>query len=589
MRMQTDGDFHMALNSVSLALTGSGGAGVMTSGQVLVDAAAKAGWYGLMARSLGPQIRGGESAALLRISPAPVQSMDDCYDLMLAVDWGNIERFASEIPLTSRSIIITDPSQGEVPEIMRVNNPVIIEVPLKDIAKSVEGGRVNMVALGLVAKVIGLPEDYCIEVLSAALKKKGPEALEKSIAGMRAGAAAADQIVGVPTLDAPRTDHGERWSITGNEATGLGALRGGIRFVAAYPITPSTEVLEYMAPNLPKLGGALVQAEDELASINMAIGGSFGGTPSLTATSGPGLALMLESIGLAVASETPVVVINVQRGGPSTGIPTKSEQADLNIALNGLHGDAPHLVTAPTSIADCLFTAQWTVYLAEATQAPAIVLTDQAMGQARAIIDKPADLAFVGQRRTPALNELGAIEDGYNRYAVTADGVSPMAIPGMPGGEYVADGLEHSPKGTPSTQAQHHQEQLDKRERKLTQFDYGSHWADIDGDGEVAVITWGSVTEQVREAIDRAAEAGGPKVKLISLRLLSPALPEKMAEALKGVKKALVVEQNHSRQFTKMLRAHYDLPAVVETLNRPGPLAIRPHEIVTALNALVAR
>ncbi|WP_404378944.1 2-oxoacid:acceptor oxidoreductase subunit alpha [Caenispirillum salinarum] len=578
----------MALNSVSLALTGSGGAGVMTSGQVLVDAAAKAGWYGLMARSLGPQIRGGESAALLRLSPGPVQSMDDCYDLMLAVDWGNIERFASEIPLTSKSIIVTDPAQGEVPEIMRRNNPIIVEIPLKEIAKSVEGGRINMVALGLVAKVIGLPEDYCIEVLSKALAKKGPEALEKSIAGMRAGADHADKLTGVPTLDAPRTDHGERWSITGNEATGLGALRGGVRFVAAYPITPATEVLEYMAPNLPKLGGALVQAEDELASINMAIGGSFGGVPSLTATSGPGLALMTESIGLAVASETPVVIINVQRGGPSTGIPTKSEQVDLNIAINGLHGDAPHLVTAPTSIADSLFTAQWTVHMAEAMQCPAIVLTDQAMGQARAIIDKPADLAFVGQRRKPELVS-GAVEEGYQRYAVTKDGVSPMAIPGMKGGEYTADGLEHSPKGTPSTQAQHHQEQLDKRERKLKTFDYGDHWADIEGDGEIAIITWGSVTEQVREAIDRIEETKSLKVKLIALRLLSPALPEKMAEALNGVRKALIVEQSHSKQYTLMLKAHYDLPPVYATLNRPGPLAIRPHEIVTALDALVAK
>lgn len=578
----------MPLNSVSLALTGSGGAGIMTSGQVLVDAAAKAGWYGLMARSLGPQIRGGESAALLRISPAPVQSMDDCYDLMLAVDWGNIERFASEIPLTARSIIVTDPAQGEVPEIMRRHGPTIVEVPLKDIAKSVPGGRINMVALGLVARVIGLPEAACIDVLSQVLASKGAEALEASIASMRAGAEQATALSGVPTLDAPDAQAHERWSITGNEATGLGALRGGVRFVAAYPITPATEVLEYMAPNLPKLGGTLVQAEDELASINMAIGGSFGGIPSMTATSGPGLALMTESLGLAVASETPVVVVDVQRGGPSTGIPTKSEQVDLNIAVNGLHGDAPHLVTAPTSIADCLFTTQWTVHLAEAMQAPAIVLTDQAMGQARAIIDKPADVPYSAQRRAPALVD-GAVAAGYQRYALTDDGISPMAIPGTPGGEYTADGLEHSPTGMPSTQAQHHQDQLDKRERKLTSYDYGDHWADIEGDGAIAVLTWGSVTQQVREAIARVSEAKGEPVKLVAVRLLSPAQPDKMARALEGVSKALIVEQSHSKQFTLLLKAHYDLPPVYTTLHRPGPLAIRPHEIVTALHALVAK
>lgn len=577
----------MALNSVSIALTGSGGAGVMTSGQVLVDAAAKAGWYGLMARSLGPQIRGGESAALLRLSPSPVQSMDDCYDLMLAVDWGNIERFASEIPLTAKSIIITDPEQGDVPAIMLAKNPIVVPIPLKEIAASVPQGRVNMVALGIVAALAGVPEEFCVEVLAAALKKKGPEALETSIAAMRAGAAHADKVQGVPKLDAAVKTDKERWSITGNEATGLGVLRGGVRYVAAYPITPATEVLEYMAPQLPKLGGCLVQAEDELASINMVIGGSFGGVPAMTSTSGPGLALMTEAIGLAVASETPLVVVNVQRGGPSTGIPTKSEQSDLNIAVYGLHGDAPHIVTAPTSIADCLFTAQWTVYLAEAMQAPAILLSDQAMGQARAIIDRPADVAFIGQRLKPEMTD-GAIDEGYLRYKVTADGVSPMAIPGMKGGEYTADGLEHSPRGTPSTQAQHHQEQLDKRERKITGFDYGSHWADIEGDGEIAVVTWGSVTEQVREGIARVAEAGGPKVKLVSLRLIAPALPEKMAAVLAGVSKVLVVEQCHGKQFTKYLKASYTLPPVVQTLNRPGPLAIRPYEVVAALNALAA-
>lgn len=571
----------MTINSVSIALTGSGGAGVMTSGQILVDAAARAGWYGLMGRSLGPQIRGGESAALLRLSPEPIQSPDDYYDLMLAVDWGNIERFASELPLHAASVIITDPSQGDVPELMLRANPHIVPVPLKDIAKNVPGGRVNMVALGLVAKAIGLPEDAVIAVLEQMLKKKGHEAVEASLAGLRAGAAAAAAIEGVPTLAAPKPNAAERWSIIGNEATGLGALRGGIRFSAAYPITPSTEVLEWLAPNLAAVGGALVQAEDELASINMCLGASYGGVPSITATSGPGLALMTEGLGLGVASEVPVVVVDVMRGGPSTGIPTKSEQSDLNIAVYGLHGDAPHLVTAPTSIADCLFTAQWTVYLAESMQCPAILLSDQAMGQSRAIIDKPADIAFVGKRVQ--------VEDGvegYQRYALTADGISPMAIPGTVGGQYTADGLEHSPKGLPSTQAQHHMDQLDKRLRKLTDFDYGTHWAEIEGDGEIAVITFGSLTEQAREAIDRMNDKGH-KIKLISLRLLFPALPAKMDDALKGVKKALVVEQNHMAQFHNLLKSFYTLPETVSVLHRPGPLAIRPREIVAALDALV--
>ncbi len=191
----------------------------------------------------------------------------------------------------------------------------------------------------------------------------------------------------------------------------------------------------------------LLQAEDELAAINMIIGASFGGTPSLTATSGPGLSLMIEALGLATAAEIPIVVIDVMRGGPSTGIPTKSEQADLNIAVYGLHGDAPHLVLAPQSVADCLFTTQWATYLAEALQTPAIVLSDQFIGQAQAAIERPADVAFIGQRAQG--DRASPAPTSATRSA--ANGVSPMAIPGTRGGQYTADGLTHTERGIPTS------------------------------------------------------------------------------------------------------------------------------------------
>jgi 2-oxoglutarate ferredoxin oxidoreductase subunit alpha len=273
------------------------------------------------------------------------------------------------------------------------------------------------------------------------------------------------------------------------------------------------------------------------------------------------------------------VVIDVMRGGPSTGIPTKSEQSDLNIAVYGLHGDAPHLVVAPNSATDCLFATQWSVYLAEALQAPAIVLSDQAMGQSRVVIDKPAESPFVAERLVASPGS-----DTYQRYALTNSGVSPMAIPGTPGLNYVADGLEHNERGTPSSQASDHSAQLDKRARKLQDFNYGESWADVEGEGDIAVITWGSVTGPAREALDRARQKG-IKAKLISLRLILPALPAKMDEALRGVSKVLIVEQSHSQQFNKFLRGHYDLPKEVVVFNRPGPLPIRPGEILSRLAA----
>jgi 2-oxoglutarate ferredoxin oxidoreductase subunit alpha len=561
-----------APTSLAIVLTGSGGAGVMTAGQTLLDAATSSGLYGLMTRSTGPQIRGGEAAAMIRLSSRPVQSHGDRFDILLAMDLDNVQRFAEELPLDSASLIIADPAAGELPAFLRASGAAIGLVPMAKLAKGIPGARVSMVALGVLARIIGLPETAVIAAVAESIGRKKPEALVASEQAVMLGAGAAPE-VSIPKLALPDVAPKGRWSITGNEATGFGALKGGVKFAAGYPITPATEILEWMATALPQCGGVLVQAEDELASINMIIGASFGGTPSLTATAGPGLSLMTESIGLAVASEIPLVVVDVMRSGPSTGIATKSEQSDLNIAVYGLHGDAPHVVTAPLSVADCLLTAQWSVHLAESLQTPVIMLSDQSLGQARVVIDKPDDIVFPTRRLAPE-----ASVDGYARYAATETGISAMAIPGFPGGQYTADGLTHNARGTPTSQAKDHVAQLDKRQHKLDAFDFGIHWAEIDGEGELAVLTWGSSSEPLREAVV-AARAGGIKVKLIALRLIAPAQPARLAAALVGVKRVLVIEQSHTGQFWRYLRAHYDLPGDVVPIHCPGPLPIRPGEV----------
>lgn len=565
-------------SSISIALAGSGGSGVMTAGTLLLNAAAKAGLYGLMVRTSGPQIRGGEAAALVRLARQPTHSLDDGFDLLVAIDWQNVNRFADEIPLDASSVMIGDPDEGETPEVFKNTGARYVPLSLKKMAKAIPGSWTNMVALGLAGALAGIPA----EALESALRdswKRADAALQANLAALQAGIAAASGIEGVPKLKDANAPAGRRWLISGNEAAGYGAIRGGIRFVAAYPITPATELLEWMAPALTKVGGTLLQAEDELASVNMIIGASYGGVPSLTATAGPGLALMTEGIGLAVSAEVPIVVVDVMRGGPSTGIPAKSEQSDLSFAVSGLCGDAPRLVLAPTSIADCLDTTQWAVQLAEAMQAPTIVLSDQFMGQSRAIIDRPADLSFVGKRLTAAANT-----PDYKRYRNTESGVSPMAIPGTPGVVYTADGLEHTEAGIPSSQSRDHRIQLDKRERKLLHYDYGRWWADVEGDGEAAVITFGSATAAVREAVLRAAEQG-VKVRLIAIRLLAPAQPERLTEALNGVTSVLVVEQNHSAQFYRYLRSVYDLPGKPTSFHRPGPLPLRPGELTDTILA----
>jgi 2-oxoglutarate ferredoxin oxidoreductase subunit alpha len=560
--------------SVSAALAGSGGAGVMTAGNMLLEAAALAGYYGLMTRTSGPQIRGGEAAAMVRVSTFATDGQDDRFDLLAAIDWQNVHRFASELPLGARSLVIGDPAHGEPPAVFLGSGARYVPVPLKKIAAGIPGAWPNMVALGLVAGLIGLPFDAVERAARKALKK----GLEAGIAAAQAGFSEATSLQDRQgfVLEKPPSKS-SRWLITGNEAAGYGALRAGVRFVAAYPITPATELLEWLSPALAKVGGTLVQAEDELASINMALGASYGGVPALTATSGPGLSLMIESLGLGVTAEIPVVVVDVMRTGPSTGIATKSEQADLNLALNGLHGDAPHVVIAPNSVADCVAATEWAVGLAESLQVPAIVLSDQYFGQARAVVDLPDKTGFSFKR---IISEEKADGGPYQRYAVTPSGVSPMAIPGTPGCTYTADGLEHNEKGTPSSQAGDHLAQMDKRARKLAQLDPGEGWASIEGEGDTAVVTFGSCTGPVREAMVRH----GKNVRLISLRLLSPVQPQRLKKALEGVKRVLVVEQNHSGQFLRYLRADYELPGEVKSLRRPGPLPFRPDEILQCLN-----
>jgi 2-oxoglutarate ferredoxin oxidoreductase subunit alpha len=567
--------------SISIAISGSGGAGVMTVGELLLDAAARAGFYGRMGRTFGPQIRGGEAAALLRLSTGPVEGVGDAYDLLVALDWGNIDRFADEIPLSADSRVLFDARAGDVPEVVARTGAELLEQPWSEIARGVRGGRPNLVVLGQLARMLALDPEA---VRDAVRGRFGDPAIDTALAVLELGlddAPPFERPIVPAAADARRSSPSDppRWNLSGNQAAGLGALRGGVRFVAAYPITPATDLLEWLAVELPAVDGHLVQAEDELAAVNMCIGASFGGVPAMTATSGPGLALMLESVGLAVAAEVPLVIVDVMRGGPSTGIPTKSEQTDLDVAVYGLHGEAPHLVLAPLGVADCLFTTQWSVELAEALQVPALVLSDQSLAQSRLIIDEPpARVSPATRRRAEAPG------DDYRRYAPTADGVSPMAIPGTPGGMHVADGLTHDPRGRPSSRASDHAAQLDKRRDKLLGFDYGNAWGEVDGDGSVAVITWGSSTAAVREAATRL-RASGRTVRTIALRLLSPLPVEALTRALDGVERAVVVEHNHSGQLHRQLRAAADWPCPLEAWHRPGPLPLRPGELADALGA----
>lgn len=567
----------MAGSEFSLAVTGAGGAGVISVGELLLQAWAAAGGRGLLRKAFGPQIRGGESAALLKLSDHERYTAADRCDLLLALDWANFQRFGDEIRLRGDSTVICEDA-AQLPASLRDLKPRVLELPLRTLAREAHGdGRVNMLALGVLGALLGIEEATLQSLASARLEGKVDAYREAAAACIRRGVAAAPALA----LALPARDAQPGWYLSGNQAAGYGALRAGVRFVAAYPITPASDALEYLAGPLERLGGALVQAEDELAALNMVLGAAYGGVAAFTATSGPGLALMTESIGLAVASETPATILNVMRGGPSTGIPTKSEQSDLNIALHGPHGDAPHLVLAPLSIADCVFTSGWAVTLAESLQTVAIVLSDQFLGHSSAVVSPP--------REPPALPAPGPQSDAgtdYRRYALTASGVSDRALPGQAGRRYTADGLEHDARGTPSSIAADHAAQLDKRRRKLEQLDPGGDWGTVSGDGDVGLLCFGSTSAAVEVARERLAEAG-IACRSIALRLLSPLPQAALAAALDGCRCLFVVEQNHGAQLLRYLRGEMALAGAVYSIAEPGPVPLAAAHIATRVQEVL--
>ncbi|MEH6634691.1 MAG: 2-oxoacid:acceptor oxidoreductase subunit alpha [Halioglobus sp.] len=558
----------MSAKQLAIAITGAGGAGVISCGELLLQAWARQGGRGLLRKAYGPQIRGGESAALLKLTESEHYTAAVEYDVVVALDWDNFTRFEDEITLRRGGWVLCE-RDAELPGAIMAAEPNVLRLPLAELAAAAHPhGRVNMLALGLLGGLLGLSAGHLSELAEKKLSAK-PQAYRA------AAAACIERGVNEPLdcqLQVPSQGGTELWYLSGNQAAGLGALQAGIRFVAAYPITPASDVLEWMAGGLEKVGGQLVQAEDELAAINMTIGAAFGGVPAFTATSGPGLALMTESIGLAVASETPVTVFNVMRGGPSTGIPTKSEQSDLNIALYGLHGDAPHLVLAALDIADCVFTTGWAVQLAQQLQTAAIVLSDQFIGQSTAVVSEPRRCGEM------AAASSGAVDGDYLRYKLTSSGISTLASPGDADQRFTADGLEHNEKGTPSARQSDHQLQLDKRAGKLVDFDFGQDWAVTGGSGSVAIVSFGSTAAPVTEAAAILAERG-VAARVISLRLLAPLQTQALTEALLGCEQLVVVEQNHSRQLFHYLRGHMDFQQQVHSYAMAGPVPLSPEII----------
>ena len=553
----------MPTRDLTFAIVGSGGDGVITVGDMIAQAGASEGLHVMKVEAYGPQIRGGESSCTVRLSADPILAQGDLVQVLVVFNWADFARFRGEIVCAENAVILyeaTDETPHDQIDLGPIEEVKWVPVPFIKLAKEAAGTTLakNIVTLGILGELFSLPQDAIERAIKDKFSKKKETVLEANIKGFKAGIEHASKIEEAATGMRLQYTAGEPMLLmSGNELCAVAALHAGCRFFAGYPITPSSEVLHLLSEWMPKVGGYLVQTEDELSAIGAVIGGSFAGVKSMTATSGPGLALMTEMLGLASMAEIPAVIIDVQRGGPSTGLPTKSEQSDLWQALWGSHGDAPRVVLAPADVEDCFHATVAAFNIAEEAQMPVIVLSDQFIAQRSETLSMlTLDHEVIG-RQVPSAGDLRE----YKRYKDTKSGISPMSWPGMKGGEYQTNGLEHEEDGSPSSMYLVHEKMNAKRYRKLRAVRakysfyrrYGAEKADV------GIICWGSSKGPVKEAVQKAT-ARGERVSAFVPQLLYPFPYHEFNEYLKTVDNVIVMELSYSAQFYKYLQTFLNLP-----------------------------
>lgn len=563
---------------LTLSIVGSGGDGAVAAGDILSMACARDGLHVIKTEAYGPQIRGGESSCTVRLSSSPIYAQADTLDAIVVFSWADFARFRSELVIGPEGVVMHDTDDPVPDEIASSPGRKVVDIPFTKLSREcgAPNGK-NILSLGVVAAVFGLPADAIRAALKNRFKKKTSAVVEANLKAFDAGLAAG----AVLSIGDHRLDYTRRTSMllmAGNEASAVGAVDAGCRFFAGYPITPSSEILHFMGEWLPRIGGNCFQTEDELAAIGAVVGGSFAGVKSMTSTSGPGLSLMSEMLGLAAMAEIPAVIVNVQRGGPSTGLPTKSEQSDLMHAVYGGHGDLPRVVIAPVDVEDSYHATVEAFNIAEEFQMPVIVLTDQSIAQRRETLAADSLVHEVVDRRIATPEELKE----FRRYRITPDGISPMSIPGMPGGMYQTNGLEHDEQGRPSSMYITHQKMNEKRYRKLDAVAkkyrlfrrFGPEKADL------GIICYGSSMGPVREAVDHLA-AEGLRVAAFVPRLIMPLPAADLEKFIGDCDHLLVAELSFSAQLYRYLRSQVDLPlAKTHVFARSGGRTLGVMEVI---------
>ncbi len=538
------------MKDLIIKITGTSGQGIISSGDILSYATARKGYYVTTYRAFPSEIRGdGKCYYTLRISEHKALTATGDTDILICLDEDTIYEGLNNIK--KEGILLYDSDiTTELKE--KREDIVIYGLPITDIAKELGSERSrNMIALGIVVELLKNLhlEEQILNDIELRYKLKSKEIIESNKKALNEGIKYAKEKLSRKDKyeNAKIQSTGAKLIMSGNEAIGLAALASGCRFFSGYPITPATEIMEWLAKELPKFGGKMIQCEDEIAAINYALGASYAGVKSMTATSGPGFSLMQEAIGLASMAELPVVIADVQRCGPSTGVPTKTEQSDLFAAMYGTHGDCPKIVLAPMNVADCFYQTINAFNFAEQYQVPVIILSDASLGPRRECVDLiDFDNLKIINRQKPQLKE----GDTYNRYEDTPTGISPITCPGDLYGEHVITGLEHTQANAPTPDPETHRKMTEKRFRKLEtaagQFSkaktYGCE------DASIGIISCGSTSGPVFEAIDTAKEKG-IKVQALYPRTLYPFPTDWIKGFIKNKDIVIVIEANYNAQF----------------------------------------
>ncbi|MFJ7648234.1 2-oxoacid:acceptor oxidoreductase subunit alpha [Lysinibacillus sp. NPDC097279] len=576
------------LHQLSWKVGGQQGEGIESTGEIFSMAMNRLGYFLYGYRHFSSRIKGGHTNNKITVRPTEVRSIADDLDILVAFDQETIDVNYKE--LTEKGIILADAKFDPVkPEDSKAP---LFAVPFTEVAAELGTTLMkNMVAIGATASLLNLEDAVFQNVVDDIFGKKGEEVVQKNMEAIARGHEMMNELLGdrIGEWALAPADGKRRMFMIGNDAIALGALAAGTRFMAAYPITPASEIMEYLIKKLPKFGGAVIQTEDEIAAATMAIGANFGGVRSFTASAGPGLSLMMEAIGLSGMTEQPLVVVDTQRGGPSTGLPTKQEQSDLMAMLYGTHGEIPKVVIAPSTMDEAFFDTIQAFNIAEELQLPVILMTDLQLSLGKQTAE-PFDYKKIEIRRGKIVTddiEASADKAYFKRYEDTEDGISPRVLPGHLNGIHHVTGVEHDETGKPSEATGNRRTQMDKRFRKLEalKFDTPVYKNAPHEEADVLLVGFNSTRGAIEEVQERL-NAQGMKVNHAHIRLIHPFPSAEMAPLVANAKKVIVVENNYTGQLANIMKMNIGGHGKIEMITKYNGTPFLPGELENRVKEL---